>query len=146
VPMRMRKLNQDEAARTFPRRGQMDLSEYVDALAALQPGDAAAMDLGDLTTRAAKRRLGQAAYQRGYRLHWARGTDTLVVYFQVLANATPRTQRSGGSSGPGKPRRAVSRRATARVASQTPEPREPASAPDPASAQPRRGRQRNAVV
>jgi len=64
----MRKLNQDEAARAFPRRGQMDLSQYVDALAALQPGDAAAMNLGDLTARAAKRRLGQAANQLGYRL------------------------------------------------------------------------------
>ncbi len=144
MPIRMRKLNQDEAARAFPRRGQMDLSEYVDALTALQPGDAAAMELGDLTARAAKRRLGQAANRLGHRLRWAHATDTLVVSFQVLANAKPRTQKPAGASGSGKSRRAVSRRAT-RVASQTPE-QVPAPAQENASVQPRRGRRRTAVV
>ena len=64
MPLQIRKLSKDEAAKVFPRRGQMDLSEYVEAVSALQPGDTAAMDLGDLTTRAAKRRLGQAAAAR----------------------------------------------------------------------------------
>jgi hypothetical protein len=105
MPIRMRKLNEREAAIVFPRRGQMDLSEYVDALAAVRPGDAAAMEIGDLTTRAAKRRLGQAANQLGYRLRWARGTDTLVVSFQVLSKAKPRTAKPARAGGPTKSRR-----------------------------------------
>ncbi len=108
----MRKLNLDEAAGAFPQRGQMDLSEYVDALAVLQPGDAGVMELGDLTTRAAKRRLGQASNQLGHRLRWARATDTLVVCFQMLTKAKPRTQKAAGVSGLGHARSAVSRRAT----------------------------------
>ena len=127
MPIQLRKLNQDEAAGAFPRRLQMDLSEYVDALAALQPGDAAAIHLGDLTARAAKRRLGQAANQLGYRLRWGRGTEKLAAYFQVLAKATPRTQRPAGASGSGKSRRAV-------------------SVTNPASAPPRRGRRRRVDV
>src|SRR5260370_6678946 len=78
--------------KAFPRHGQMDLSEYVEAVGDLQPGETAAMDLGDLTTRAAKRRLGQAATQLGRRLRWARATDTDVVYFQVLAGGPPRSR------------------------------------------------------
>jgi hypothetical protein len=65
VPLQIRKLSQDEAAEAFPRRSQMDRSEHVEAVSALQPGDTAAMDLGDLTTRAVKRRMGQAAAQLG---------------------------------------------------------------------------------
>jgi hypothetical protein len=72
VPLRIRKLSQDEAAQAFPRSGQIDLSEYVAAVRSLQPGDTAVMDLSDLTSRAAKRRLGQAAAQLGRRLRWAR--------------------------------------------------------------------------
>jgi hypothetical protein len=119
--------------RAFPRRGQMDLSEYVEAVRALQPGDTAAMDLGDLTTRAAKRRLGQAAAQLGRRLRWALSTDSGVVYFQVLAAATPRSQTSATAAAAAKPR-LVTR---AEVAP------EPAASPTPA-AQPKRGRPRKA--
>ena len=110
VPLQIRKLNQDEAVRAFPRRGQMDLSEYVEAVRALQPGHTAAMDLGDLTTRAAKRRLGQAAAQLGRRLRWALATDTNVVYFQVLAAATPRgSQSAAAPASPPRPRQAPAR-------------------------------------
>jgi hypothetical protein len=133
VPLQIRKLSQDEAVRAFPRRGQMDLSEYVEAVRALQPGDTAAMDLGDLTTRAAKRRLGQAAAQLGRRLRWALSTDSGVVYFQVLAAATPRSQTSATAAAAAKPR-LVTR---AEVAP------EPAASPTPA-AQHKRGRPRKA--
>jgi hypothetical protein len=137
VPLQIRKLSQDEAVRAFPRRGQMDLSEYVEAVRALQPGDTAAMDLGDLTTRAAKRRLGQAAAQLGRRLRWALSTDSGVVYFQVLAAATPRGQTPAGPAA-AKPR-LVSPGASASPDA-TPEP---SSAPAPSS-QPKRGRPRKA--
>src|SRR5207237_9575096 len=66
VPVQIRKLSSDEAAKVFPKRGQMDLSEYTDALRELQPGDAAEIELGPLSSRALKRRLGQAAKQTGY--------------------------------------------------------------------------------
>src|SRR5687767_5937184 len=52
MPVQIRKLGADEAARVFPKRGQMDLSEYADALRELKPGDAAEIDLGNLSSRA----------------------------------------------------------------------------------------------
>lgn len=61
----------------------MDLSEYADALRELQPGDAAEIELGALSSRALKRRLGQAAKQTGYSLKWARDAGTGVLRFQV---------------------------------------------------------------
>jgi hypothetical protein len=67
APVTLRKLSQDEAARAFPRRGQTDLSEYTEALRGLQIGESAELDLGGLSSRAVKRRLGQAATQVGYR-------------------------------------------------------------------------------
>jgi len=66
VAIKLRKLSGDETASVFPRRGQMDLSEYLQALSALQPGDVGAMELGDLTSRAAKRRIGLSAAQLGF--------------------------------------------------------------------------------
>jgi hypothetical protein len=129
VPLQIRKLSQDEATKAFPRSGQMDLSEYVEAVSSLHPGDTAAMDLGDLTSRAAKRRLGQAAAQLGRRLRWAHGTDTEVVYFQLLAGATPRNQGFSRPSGSGKTRRLAPRRSRSTAASEPPLPGETAVAP-----------------
>jgi hypothetical protein len=83
VPVAIRKLAPDEAAKVFPKRGQMDLSEYVDGLRELQPGDAAEIELGGLSSRALKRRLGQAAKQTGYSLKWARDGGTGALRFQV---------------------------------------------------------------
>src|ERR1051326_1433237 len=83
MPVQIRKLTSDEAAKVFPKRGQMDLSEYADALGELQPGDAAEIELGALSSRALKRRLGQAAKQTGYSLKWARDGGTGVLRFQV---------------------------------------------------------------
>ena len=131
MPLQIRKLGQDEAAKAFPRRGQMDLSEYVEAVSALQPGDTAAMDLGDLTTRAAKRRLGQAAAQLGHRLRWARATDTEVVYFQVLlARATPRNQGFVRTSGTANTRRVASRRPRSTAVSGAPASEKTPTAPE----------------
>ena len=79
----IRKLSSDEAAKVFPKRGQMDLSEYADALRELQPGDAAEIDLAGLSSRALKRRLGQAAKQTGYSLKWARDSGSGQLRFQV---------------------------------------------------------------
>ena len=86
----LRKLSREEAARTFPRRGQMDVSEYTAALHALQVGDSAELTLDGLSSRAAKRRLGLAATLVGYRLKWATARDDDRLYFQVLpATASP---------------------------------------------------------
>ena len=143
MPLQIRKLNEDEAAKAFPRHGQMDLSEYVEAVGDLQPGDTAAMDLGDLTTRAAKRRLGQAATQLGRRLRWAPATDTDVVYFQVLAVAPPRSRGFAGPSGTGKTRRTRYRRprSTAMLEAPTSEKTTPVPEPEPTRA--RGDRRRN---
>jgi hypothetical protein len=140
--LQIRKLSQDEAGKAFPRRGQMDLSEYVEAVSALQPGDTAAMDLGDLTSRAAKRRLGQAAARLGHRLRWARATDTDVVYFQVLASATPRNQGFARLSGTSKTRRAASRRRRSTAVSGAPASEKTPSAPESGSSRARSARRR----
>jgi hypothetical protein len=99
MPVQIRKLSSDEAAKVFPKRGQMDLSEYTDALRELQPGDAAEIELGPLSSRALKRRLGQAAKQTGYSLKWARDGGTGVLRFQVRevrgTTAKPRNGRRG---------------------------------------------------
>ena len=92
MPVQIRKLAPEEAARVFPKRGQMDLSEYADALRALQPGDAAEIELGNLSARALKRRLGQAAKQTGHSLKWARDTGGGALRFQV------REARVGGQT------------------------------------------------
>ena len=99
MPVQIRKLSSDEAAKVFPKRGQMDLSEYSDALRELQPGDAAEIELGSLSSRALKRRLGQAAKQTGYSLKWARDGGAGVLRFQVReargAQPRPRNGRRG---------------------------------------------------
>ena len=61
MAVQLRKLPPDEAAKVFPKRGQMDLSEYSAALREFQPGDSAEVVLQELSSRALKRRLGQAA-------------------------------------------------------------------------------------
>ena len=99
MPVHIRKLASDEAAKVFPKRGQMDLSEYVEALRGLQPGDAAEIDLGGLSSRALKRRLGQAAKHTGYSLKWARDSGGTVLRFQVRemrgVGPKPRNGRRG---------------------------------------------------
>jgi hypothetical protein len=99
VPVQIRKLAPDEAAKVFPKRGQMDLREYIEALHGLQPGDAAEIDLGGLSSRALKRRLGQAAKLTGYSLKWARDSGGPVLRFQVRESRStapkPRNGRRG---------------------------------------------------
>ena len=99
VPVQIRKLSSDEAAKVFPKRGQMDLSEYTDALHELQPGDAAEIELGSLSSRALKRRLGQAAKQTGYSLKWARDGGTGVLRFQVREARGAQTKARNGRRG-----------------------------------------------
>jgi len=90
VTVTLRKLRQEEAARSFPRRGQIDVSEYAAALRALKIGDSAEFALDGLSNRAAKRRFGLAATQVGYRLKWASTTVDDRLYFRVLvAIASP---------------------------------------------------------
>src|SRR5437868_13638414 len=83
VPVQIRKLSSDEAAKVFPKRGQMDLSEYTDALRELQPGDAAEIELGSPSRRALKRRLGAAAKETGYSGKRARDGGTRVLRMRV---------------------------------------------------------------
>jgi len=96
MSVQIRKLTDEEAAGAFPKRGQIDLSEYAEALGDLQPGDAAEFELSGLSTRAAKRRLGQAATQHGYRLKWASTSLGDRLYFQVLPGAKAGLRRTSG--------------------------------------------------
>jgi hypothetical protein len=97
VTVTLRKLSREETLRSFTRRGQTDVSEYLAGLRALQVGDSAEIALDGLSSRAVKRRLGLAATQVGYRLKWAQarvnGDDRL--YFRVL----PATAGSIGRAG-----------------------------------------------
>src|SRR5919202_5567271 len=90
----IRKLPPEEARRVFPRRGQQNLSEYVDALRDLGPGEAAAIERQGLSDRAIKRRLGQAATGLGYRVKCSRHSSPEQLYFQVLG--TGRTKAISG--------------------------------------------------
>ena len=99
MAVQIRKLSAEEAAKVFPKRGQMDLSEYASALAQLQPGDAAEIELGGLSSRALKRRLGQAAKQTGYSLKWARDTGGGALRFQVREARGAQTRARNGRRG-----------------------------------------------
>src|SRR5438034_224430 len=124
MPVQIRKLTSDEAAKVFPKRGQMDLSEYADALRELQPGDAAEIELGQLSSRALKRRLGQAAKQTGYSLKWARDGGTGVLRFQVREARGAQTK---ARNGPHLPSRLARTTPTASKA-ESPSPDPPARA------------------
>jgi hypothetical protein len=90
VTVTLRKLSHEETTRAFPRLGQVDVSEYAAALRALQIGDSAEFALDSLSSRAAKRRLGLAATQVGYRLKWASTKVDDRLFFRVLpATASP---------------------------------------------------------
>jgi len=95
VTVTLRKLSREEAARTFPRRGQMDVSEYAAALLPLQVGDSAEFELDGLSSRAAKRRLGLAGTHLGYRLKWAPTTVDDRLYFQLLPTTVSAVGRAG---------------------------------------------------
>ncbi len=120
MPVAIRKLALAEAQRAFPHHGQQDLSEYVDALRGLEPGQAAGIDRQGLSDRAIKRRLGQAAKDLGYRLKWSRQATAEMLYFQVVG--IPPAKAADGR-----------RRRRPRAA-------EPAPPAEPAAPRPRRGR------
>lgn len=90
MPIQLRKLSMEETAKYFPQRGQMDLTEYAEALRTLKVGEAAEMALGGLTPRALKRRLGQAARQIGRSLKWARESSGDTVRFQMREAQAPK--------------------------------------------------------
>jgi hypothetical protein len=99
VAVQIRKLTSEEASKYFPKRGQMDLTAYTEALRGLQPGDAAQIDLGGLSSRAMKRRLGQAAKQEGYTLRWARESSGDVLRFQVRDAQSAQSRARNGRRG-----------------------------------------------
>ncbi len=92
MAIKIRKLPPEEAAKAFPRRGQMDLSEYLEALKSLRPGEAAEVELGGLSARALKRRIGQAAKQLGFALRWAREQSGNALRFQVREAGQPKAR------------------------------------------------------
>lgn len=95
MALRIRKLSAEETAETFPKRGQMDLTDYREALRDVRPGEAGEVELAGLSTRALKRRLGQAAKQLGYTLKWARESGGDKLRFMVREGDQPSTARNG---------------------------------------------------
>ena len=124
MPVAIRKLSLEEAQRAFPHRGQQDLSDYVDALRGLEPGQAAGIERQGLSDRAIKRRLGQAAKDLGYRLKWSRHATAETLYFQVMG--MPPAKAANG------------RRRQTKAA-------EPAPPTEPTTPRPRRGRRPRAA-
>ena len=121
----VRKLPPDEALRVFPQRRQQDLSEYVNALRDVEPGEAASVERQGISDRALKRRLSLAAKQLGYRLKWSRQVSPELLYFQVAGTA---------------PAKATNGRRRRRTAAP-----EPAPPPQPAAPRTGRGRRRRAA-
>jgi hypothetical protein len=108
VAVQIRKLGSGEAELLFPRRGEMDLSAYTNALRFLRVGDTAEVDLAGLSARAMKRRLEKAAGQVGYKLNWGSTAPPGGLYLQVLAAPTykpacgrPGTRAAGRADGTG---------------------------------------------
>jgi hypothetical protein len=101
LSLTIRKLTSEEVAKLFPKRGQMDLTDYVEALRSLKPGDAGEAPVSGLTSRALKRRLGQAAKQLGYTLRWAREQSATSLRFQVR-EARQQVVRTGKRGRPRK--------------------------------------------
>ena len=84
MPIAIRKLEAEEAARAFARGGQLDVGEYADALRGLRAGDTIAVSLDHLSSRTLKRRFGLAAKQLGYRITWAKQAGDGEVYLRVV--------------------------------------------------------------
>jgi hypothetical protein len=84
LPIAIRKLDAEEVAHAFPRRGKLDVGEYADALKQLRVGDAIGVTPDDLSSRALKRRLTLAAKQLGYRIAWAREVGEGELFLRVL--------------------------------------------------------------
>jgi len=135
VTVTLRKLSREEAERSFARRGQTNVSEYATALRVLQVGDSAELELGGLSSRAAKRRLGLAATHLGYRLKWASAWVDDRLYFRVLpATASP----AGRAGSRRRSRSSVGQPVEAPIPVATTETAAAASAPAPKRARRRR--------
>lgn len=89
----LRKLAPGEALYAFPKRGQIDLTDYIEALQSLNVGDSAEIELDGLTKRALKRRIGMAARQLGATIKWSRLSDDENMIFQIRDVAPVRTRR-----------------------------------------------------
>ncbi len=82
--VQLRTLSSDEMVSAFPKRGHIDLTDYVDALSQINTGEAAEVELNGLSRRSLKRRIGMAARQIGVAIKWARTSDEdRAMVFQV---------------------------------------------------------------
>lgn len=90
----IRPLSTDETSSVFPRRGSVDITEYIDALRPINPGEAGEVELNGHTPRALKRRMGMAAKELGCSLKWARIDDEDVMVFQVRHSPVARAPRN----------------------------------------------------
>ena len=89
MPFTIRKLSGDDAARYFPARPLQDLTEYQDALRALNPDDVAEVQLGDVSQRAMKRRLTTAAKPLGITLQYSTQSAEGSIGFRVKQAVSP---------------------------------------------------------
>ena len=94
MPIDIRKLTQEEAARFFPRGVSAPAAEYIEALRGLRPGDYAEAFKGNITSRAFKRRLTLAAKHLGLALKYAKEAGDEAIRFQVRPPRQPRAQRA----------------------------------------------------
>lgn len=95
----IRPLPASEAANLFPKRGGLDIAEYVQALEQFDIGDAAAVEVDGLSTRAIKRRMGSAAKQLGLSLKWTKFVEgDEIMKFQVRQIPTTRQPRARRNS------------------------------------------------
>lgn len=93
MPVAVRKLETDEVERYFPRRSSAPQADYVNALSALKPGDAAEAQRDGVTQRAFKRRLSLAAKHLGYTLKYAKHSEGETVRF-IVRPARPSNESS----------------------------------------------------
>src|SRR5215471_2990384 len=93
MALQVRSLSDDEVTRMFPQRGQMDLSEYEAIFDGAVPGKGFEVSNDGMSSRALKRRLGQAVKQAlgaGYALRYKKSEpDATTLAFVVKAPPVP---------------------------------------------------------
>jgi hypothetical protein len=91
--LQVRSLSDEEVTRMFPQRGQMDLSEYEAIFDGAEPGKGFEVSNEGMSSRALKRRLGQAVKQAlgsGYSLRYKKAPqDATTLAFVVKAPPAP---------------------------------------------------------
>lgn len=101
----LRKLAPEEVERYFARGSGVNISEYIEALRGLRPGDYAEAVRHNVSSRAFKRRLTLAAKHLGLALRYAREAGEEAIRFEVREQPASAAGGATVKRGRGRPRK-----------------------------------------